>query len=40
MKNHRLARVSEAIREVVSTAVLFEVADPRVKGVPSTKDLL
>ena len=29
----RIERVSEAIREVVSTAILFELNDPRVKGV-------
>lgn len=33
MPSHRVLRVAEAIREVVSTAILFEVADPRVKGV-------
>ncbi len=33
MPSHRVQRVAEAIREVVSTAILFEVADPRVKGV-------
>jgi ribosome-binding factor A len=33
MASHRPERVAEAIREVVSTAVLFEVNDPRVKGV-------
>jgi ribosome-binding factor A len=33
MPSHRPERVAEAIREVVSTAILFEVADPRVKGV-------
>lgn len=31
--SRRTERVGEAIREVVSTAVLFEVKDPRVKGV-------
>jgi len=29
----RLERVAEAIREVVSSAVLFELKDPRVQGV-------
>jgi ribosome-binding factor A len=29
----RLERVAEAIREVVSTAILFEMKDPRVQGV-------
>lgn len=33
MKAHRLARVSEVIREVASETILFEVRDPRVKGV-------
>jgi ribosome-binding factor A len=33
MPSHRPERVAEAIREVVSTSILFEVADPRVKGV-------
>jgi ribosome-binding factor A len=33
MPSHRNLRVAEAIREVVSSAILFEVADPRVKGV-------
>ncbi len=33
MPSHRGLRVAEAIREVVSKAILFEVADPRVRGV-------
>ena len=33
MPSHRPERMAEAIREVVSSAVLFEVADPRVRGV-------
>ncbi len=33
MPSHRTERIAEAIREVISTAVLFEVADPRIKGV-------
>lgn len=33
MPSHRPERLAEAIREVVSTAILFEVSDPRVKGV-------
>jgi ribosome-binding factor A len=33
MPSHRAERIAEAIREVVSSAILFEVADPRVKGV-------
>ena len=31
--SRRTERVGEAVREVVSTAILFEVKDPRVKGV-------
>lgn len=33
MPSHRLERVAEAIRETVASAILFEMADPRVKGV-------
>ena len=33
MPSHRSLRIAEAIREVVSSAILFEVADPRVAGV-------
>jgi ribosome-binding factor A len=33
MPSHRGPRIAEAIREVVSSAILFELADPRVKGV-------
>lgn len=33
MKTHRLARVAEAIREVASETILFELRDPRVKKV-------
>jgi ribosome-binding factor A len=33
MPSHRSLRIAEAIREVVSSAVLFEVADPRVRAV-------
>jgi ribosome-binding factor A len=33
MPSHRTQRLAEAIREVVSSAVLFEVADPRVRSV-------
>jgi ribosome-binding factor A len=33
MPSHRVERVAEAIREVVSTAILFQVSDPRVKGI-------
>ena len=37
MKTHRLARVAEAIREVASQTILFELRDPRVKGVTVTR---
>jgi ribosome-binding factor A len=33
MPSHRGLRVAEAIREVVATSILFEVADPRVRSV-------
>ena len=33
MPSHRSLRMAEAIREVVSSAILFEVADPRVRSV-------
>ena len=33
MAQRRLARVAEAIREVVSSAILLEVKDPRVRDV-------
>lgn len=33
MPSHRSLRMAEAIREVVSSAILFEVADPRVSSV-------
>jgi ribosome-binding factor A len=37
MKTHRLARVAEAIREVASETILFELKDPRVRGVTVTR---
>jgi ribosome-binding factor A len=37
MKTHRLARIAEAIRETASETILFEVRDPRVKGVTVTR---
>jgi ribosome-binding factor A len=39
MKVHRLARVAEAVREVASETILFELRDPRVKtaGVTVTR---
>lgn len=33
MPSHRVPRVAEAIREVVSATILFNVADPRVRGI-------
>jgi ribosome-binding factor A len=37
MKAHRLARVSEVVREVASETILFGLQDPRVKGVTVTR---
>lgn len=37
MKTHRLARVSEVIREVASETILFQMRDPRVKNVTVTR---
>lgn len=37
MKQHRVARVSEVIREVASETILFELQDPRVKNVTVTR---
>jgi ribosome-binding factor A len=37
MKSHRLARVSEVVREVAANAILFDLKDPRVKGVTVTR---
>jgi ribosome-binding factor A len=36
MKAHRMARVAEAIREVASETILFELRDPRVKSAGVT----
>ncbi len=33
MSSRRIAKVAEALREIVSTVVLFELKDPRVKNV-------
>jgi ribosome-binding factor A len=33
MPTHRSLRMAEAIREVVATAILFDIADPRVRSV-------
>lgn len=37
MKQHRLARVAEVVREVASETILFQLRDPRVKGVTVTR---
>lgn len=37
MKQHRLARVAEVIREVASETILFELQDPRIKNVTVTR---
>jgi ribosome-binding factor A len=37
MKPYRLARIAEAIREVASETILFELNDPRVKDVTVTR---
>jgi ribosome-binding factor A len=37
MKPHRLERVAEVVREAASETILFELRDPRVKGVTVTR---
>jgi len=37
MKTHRLARVAEVVREVAAETILFEMQDPRIKGVTVTR---
>ncbi len=37
MKQHRIARISEAIREVAAETILFELRDPRIKNVTVTR---
>lgn len=37
MKHHRQARVSEAIREAASEAILFHLRDPRIKFTTVTR---
>src|SRR5207249_11675397 len=37
MKAHRIARVAEAVREVSSETILFELREPRVKNVTVTR---
>src|SRR3990172_4940857 len=36
MTSRRVAKVSQAVREVISTAILFELKDPRVRNVTVT----
>ena len=37
MKTHRLARIAEVVREVAASTILFQIRDPRVKGVTVTR---
>lgn len=37
MKTHRLARVSEVIREVTAETILFQIRDPRVRHTTVTR---
>src|SRR5271155_4574909 len=37
MKVHRKERVAEVIREVAAETILFELSDPRIKGVTVTR---
>jgi ribosome-binding factor A len=37
MSSRRIAKVAEAVREQVSTAILFDLKDPRVKNVTVTR---
>src|SRR3954466_12552605 len=37
MKQHRIARVSEAVREVAAETILFNLQDPRIKNVTVTR---
>lgn len=37
MKQHRLARVAEVVRETAAETILFELRDPRVKLVTVTR---
>lgn len=37
MKAHRQARIAEVIREVAAETILFELQDPRIKGVTVTR---
>ena len=40
MSTHRIDRLQEEMRHLVSSILLFEVTDPRVKGVTLTRVLL
>src|SRR5688500_9736184 len=37
MKSHRLARISEVVRETAAMSILFDLKDPRVKNVTVTR---
>ncbi len=37
MKTHRLARLAEAVREVASETILYDMSDPRIKMVTVTR---
>src|ERR1700738_2873614 len=37
MKPHRLARAAEVVRKVAAETILFELQDPRIKGVTVTR---
>lgn len=37
MKSHRTGRIAQQIREVASETILFELQDPRIKGVTVTR---
>src|SRR5438445_8841517 len=37
MKTDRLARVAEVVREVAAETILFELQDPRIRGVTVTR---
>ncbi|MDO4557961.1 MAG: 30S ribosome-binding factor RbfA [Planctomycetia bacterium] len=40
MGSRRALRVAEAVREVVASAILFELQDPRVRGVTVTRSVV
>jgi ribosome-binding factor A len=37
MKQHRMSRIAEVVREVASETILFELQDPRIKNVTVTR---